>query len=112
MNEEANRLSLQPKPRESETTGPTVPGPAGDAPGARCNLPLVPTLWTPACTSAPETLQRLHLDGYKRQSPVSTEHCVGFSELYKVIRNPEASGLSSLLSGISGVHLRTLLGQP
>ena len=51
-------------------------------------------------------------DGYKRQSPVSTEHCVGFSELYKVIRNPEASGLSSLLSGISGVHLRTLLGQP
>ena len=126
MNKEANWLSLQPKPRESETTGPTAARTAGDSPVTRRDLPLAPIhMGTPhiccGLPPAPPTRDLTQItsnilavfeDGYKRQSQVSTEHWVGFSELYMVIRNPEASALASLLSGISGVHLRSLLGQP
>ena len=114
------------EPGESETTGQIAARTAGDSPVARCNLPLVPIyMGTPhiccGLPPAPPTRDLAQItsnilavfeDGYKRQSQVSTEHWVGFSELYMVIRNPEASVLSSLLIGISGVHLRSLLSQP
>ena len=118
MNEEANWLSLQPKPGESETTGQTAAGTVGDSlvapiyvgtPHICCGLPPTPPARDLAviASNTPAVFE----DGYKRQSQVSTEHWVGFSELYTVIRNPEASVLSSLLNGISGVHL-SLLSQP
>jgi len=75
-----------------------------------CGLPPTPPATDPAQITS-NTLAVFE-DGYKRQSQVSTEHWVGFSKLYTVIRNPEASVLSSLLNGISGVHLRSLLSQP